>query len=339
MKPDVSVIMSVHNGALYLADAIESILQQSVENFEFIIVNDGSTDNSAEIIRSYGDRDKRIVILINEKRMGLTGSLNRALAVAKGKFIARQDADDISVADRLESQLKVFAGNSEVGLVGTAITFINKDGQPGKTLLVPENDTVIRWQMLYRNIFKHASIMIRSIVLKEHNLQYDESLIYAQDYDFWSRILMYCRGYNIQRPLVFYRVHEYQISTMFSEKQQQLADNIGAKAVNRLGVAGIGPEQQSKLRAWSRSLPEKLTRDDMAFLRKYFMLLAAFAQQPFVDPLQVRIISKKFVEYCLRSVSMHQVHDLVRSGLFLLLLRHNWSSTIFWPFRRLMGRG
>jgi glycosyltransferase involved in cell wall biosynthesis len=125
-NPKLSVIMSVHNGEKYLREAIESILNQTFTDFKFIIINDGSTDNSLAIIRSYDD--KRIRILNNGTNIGLTKSLNKALKQAKGKYIARQDADDVSLPDRFEAQLKYFVQYPEVALLGTSTYIINQEG-------------------------------------------------------------------------------------------------------------------------------------------------------------------------------------------------------------------
>lgn len=125
MKPDISVIMSVHNEERFLGASIESILNETYKNFEFIIVDDKSTDNSLEIIKKYQKKDKRIRIIKNEENIGLTKSLNRALKLAKGEFIARQDASDISKKERLAEQINFLKENSDYSVVGTDLYFIN----------------------------------------------------------------------------------------------------------------------------------------------------------------------------------------------------------------------
>ncbi len=126
-NPKVSVIMSVYNGDKYLREAIESILNQTFTDFEFIIVNDGSTDNSLEIIESYDD--ERIKTINNKKNIGLTKSLNKALKFAKGKYIARQDADDVSLPNRFEKQVEYLDSHPEVALVGTSVYLIDENGK------------------------------------------------------------------------------------------------------------------------------------------------------------------------------------------------------------------
>ena len=127
--PAISVLMSVYNGGRYLADSIRSILDQSFGDFEFLIVDDASSDGSLEIIEEFACNDKRIVILRNECNLGLTRSLNLGLDRARGKYIARQDADDISLPKRLEKQWEFLEANHEIGVMGTAYYLINACGE------------------------------------------------------------------------------------------------------------------------------------------------------------------------------------------------------------------
>jgi len=126
-NPEVTVLMSVYNGEKYLREAIDSILNQTFTDFEFLIVNDGSTDRTAEILRSYDD--PRIIIINNEKNIGLTKSLNIGLRMAKGEYIARMDADDVSMPERLQKQIELLNQKKNTGLVGTYYTIINEKGK------------------------------------------------------------------------------------------------------------------------------------------------------------------------------------------------------------------
>ena len=126
--PLISVIMPAYNAEKYIGEAIESILNQTLKDFELIIVNDASTDSTGNIIKSYAEKDSRIVVLVNENNLNIAGSLNRGISVAKGTFIARMDADDIALPERLEMQAKVMSENPQVAVVGNDIQLINESG-------------------------------------------------------------------------------------------------------------------------------------------------------------------------------------------------------------------
>ena len=147
--PLVSVVLSVYNGEKYLMNAIESILDQTYPAFEFIIVNDGSTDNSPKIIDKYRKLDNRIKVL-NQKNRGLIDSLNRGLALANGRYIARMDSDDISLPSKLEEQYNYLENNPDIGVLGTWIEMINEDGKPLKLWESPTSNHLIEWSLFFK---------------------------------------------------------------------------------------------------------------------------------------------------------------------------------------------
>lgn len=203
--PRISVVMSVYNGEKYLREAIESILRQTFTDFEFIIVNDGSTDSSLEIIQSYPD--ERIRLINNEKNIGLTKSLNKALKLAGGEYIARQDADDISLPNRFEEQMKYFEEHPETALLGTSFYRIGRDGEViGKRIALANPDNKLRQE----NQFMHGSVMFRKEVID--NLGgYNELIRYSQDYELWLRIAKHYQTRNLTRVLYQFRHHDDNI--------------------------------------------------------------------------------------------------------------------------------
>ena len=204
-KPKISVIMSVYNGEKYLREAIESILAQTFTDFEFIIVNDGSTDNSLEIMQSYDD--KRIKIINNEKNIGLTMSLNKALKEARGEYIARQDADDVSLPNRFEEQMKYFVVHPETAVLGTSKYVINKDGKILRKVIASSNPSKIPF---YANVFTHGSVMFKKLVVNELGY-YNELFRYSQDYELWLRIAKHYKISNLTQVLYKLRIHEENI--------------------------------------------------------------------------------------------------------------------------------
>src|SRR3989344_927550 len=155
-KPSVSVLMSTYNGAVYLRQAINSILNQTFTDFEFIIVDDNSTDNSGEILRSYND--PRIRIIQNNKNIGLTKSLNKGLKEAQGKYIARMDADDVSLLDRLKEQYNFLEAHPTIALVGSWAESMDEYGIVTEIRKVPTDPETIRFELVLRNCFFHSSV-------------------------------------------------------------------------------------------------------------------------------------------------------------------------------------
>ena len=187
-EPAVSVIMSVYNGHEHLSRAIESILSQTFRDFEFLIVDDGSTDDSFDIITSHSRKDPRIKVLRNEVNIGLTRSLNKALTAVRRQYIARQDSDDISLPERLKRQFDFLTTHPEVCLVGCSAIIIDSSGReirPRPYNLAPSG---IRNFMRRHNLLTHGSVMFRRGEILALG-GYREQFHYAQDYDLWLRIM------------------------------------------------------------------------------------------------------------------------------------------------------
>jgi len=194
-NPLVSVVLPVYNGAGTIRRAIDSILGQSFTDFRCIIINDGSTDNTLEILASYDD--ERINIL-NQENKGLVASLNRGILASRGKYIARMDADDIALSSRLERQVEFMERNPSVGVVGSLAKLIYSDGKE-RIRYRPIDSRAIRKNIIRINPFTHSSVMIRKEIFDKVNL-YDtlkdgSKGILVEDYDLWIRIL--ARGYGL----------------------------------------------------------------------------------------------------------------------------------------------
>ncbi len=231
-KSLISVVMSNYNtDESYLRASIESILNQTYKNFEFIIVDDCSTDNSVNVIESY--TDKRIKLIKNKENMGLTKSLNIAIKSAKGEFIARMDADDISLPQRFEKQVEFLTHNPEFIACGTAIKIIGGQKE-GKIIrrTIPDIET-FRIYLLFGNYpnIAHPTAMFNHSLLKKHNIEYDEKYLLAQDYKMWVNCSKYAPCYNLDDVLLQYRIHNKAVST---EKQQLQKDIVTQIIVEQL---------------------------------------------------------------------------------------------------------
>lgn len=204
--PKITILMSVYNGTRYLREAIESILRQTWTDYEFLIINDASTDDSREIILSF--HDSRIRLVDNSTNIGLTKSLNRGLKLAKGEIIARQDADDISYLKRLERQVQFLDNHPEVVLLGTSGRVIDEAGTPKNIILRPPVGLLaIRWYLMFENPFLHTSVMFRRNVILEKLGGYNESLVRYQDYELWSRAAQNFVVENLHDVLIDCRSH------------------------------------------------------------------------------------------------------------------------------------
>lgn len=217
--PAISVIFPVYNGEAYLQQAIQSVLEQSFRDFELIIINDGSTDNSEKIIFSFND--PRIIYLKNESNSGLIFTLNRAIALAKGNYIARMDADDICLSERLEKQKDFLDKNPEIDVVGSLIRFIDEnsqpDGQPVFDKKTISNES-IRKILPTENSFSHPTIMARSAILKEFKYKSYQKNI--EDYDLWLRLQNnHKKMAKIPEVLLLYRIHSESITLAHLKKR------------------------------------------------------------------------------------------------------------------------
>jgi len=219
---DVSVVMAVHNGERYLAQAINSVLCQTRKEFEFVIVNDGSTDETAAILRAYAVADDRVCVLANSDRRGLAQCMNKAIAKSSGRFIARMDADDIALPCRLAVQAETLDTYPGIAVVGSNAIIINEMNERTGRTWVPQMPDTIRATCLVENPFIHPSVMIRREVLTDLGLTYDETFPVTQDFRLWSQILPTASGMNIERPLMFVRRHGASVSVNNRSLQHQM---------------------------------------------------------------------------------------------------------------------
>ena len=215
--------MSVFNNEKYLNESIESIVNQSYKNFEFIIIDDASFDKSAEILKDWLNKDYRIKVVTNKENIGLTKSLNKAIKIAQGEYIARQDGDDISLPQRFEKQIEFLEKHPEIKILGTFGYIIDKQGNIlGKEILSTS------FKKIKRNLIKRNSLMHNSVIIKKEIIDkvggYDEKFKTSQDYELWFRILRIAKGDNLPLFLVKKRYHPDMIS--IKKDKDQLINTI-----------------------------------------------------------------------------------------------------------------
>lgn len=238
MTPKVTVLMTVYNGEKFLAEAIDGILNQTFRDFEFLIINDGSTDGSREIIKSY--EDPRINLVDNETNIGLTASLNRGLSLAGGEYIARQDADDISLPGRLEKQISILERNLEIALLGSWYLEIDESGNPLREYKLPCEPLQISWDSIFYCSF--STVVFRRELVLNNVGSYDESFRYAQDWELYSKIARTHTAVNIGECLVKYRLHSRSMTDTYGSVVQSEIDKV--RTMNIGYYVGLDPSRK-----------------------------------------------------------------------------------------------
>lgn len=246
-RPAISVLMTVYNAGRHLAPAVESILSQSFRDFEFVIVDDASTDGSLEVLKALAAGDGRIRVIENSINKGQTACLNQGLGEARGRWIARQDADDVSLPGRLEAQWRVVCSVPDLVLVGVNGWIIHEAGGVAGMIHVPLRDSGIRWAMGWRNPFIHTGVMFRS-----GDGCYDEEFRICQDWELWSRLAERGRVANVGQRLVAYRHVERSLSHSAGDRTERECVEI----VGRIWRSGYGqaPSEPELLAAFRRGL-------------------------------------------------------------------------------------
>ncbi|MBN2503049.1 MAG: glycosyltransferase [Anaerolineales bacterium] len=342
--PLVSVLMSVYDNASTLHAALDSILAQTLTDFEFIVIDDASPDNSKIIIHEY--TDSRFVLIENEGNLGLTAALNVGLRSAKGKYVARMDADDIALPTRLEKQITYLEQHPEVGILGTAAEVIGAEGESQGIARRPQADLAIRWMSLLANPFLHPTVMFRWELLVEHSLSYDERFSTAQDYDLWCRLLEHTQGANLAEPLLQYRL-SHGITGEHRQSQLRNHDIIAAESIARiLPGFSIASDRVSALRALTAG--HAAFEDDpdpqrIVLLNDYLNLFTVFAAKHHHHPDLGKL--KQHVAWEVADLALRRPLRPGWSGILMRLVRIAPGFSLRLPlalaragYRRLRGR-
>ena len=218
MLPEISVIMSVYNGEAYLEEAIDSIRNQTFTNWELIVINDCSTDSTGQILADFADKDARIRIHNNEVNLKLPRSLNKAISLCRGKYIARMDADDISLPDRLEKQYRFMEENSDVALSSCRFMTVKNGVYASGGAGGRSDHEALRAMLLVTNPILHPGVIAKAQVIKQ--FLYDSSLTCTEDLELWTRMAMMGQRMQILPEfLMIYRLHDKQITRTTIERQ------------------------------------------------------------------------------------------------------------------------
>ncbi len=224
--------MAVFNGSRYVRKAIESILKQSFSNFELIIINDCSTDETDSIIRSFSD--PRIRVLTNSKNLGLPLTLNRGLKESRYEYIARMDVDDISHPERLDKQVDFLDAHPGTGICGTWIQLF-EDGKE-EAIRYPTDSASIKSSLLFSSSIAHASIMARRDIILQNKLAYSNDYPCAEDYELWVRCSKVTEFYNIPEVLYYYRLHPGQETQKNAGRKTVSTEKVRLNQIRDLGI-------------------------------------------------------------------------------------------------------
>jgi glycosyltransferase involved in cell wall biosynthesis len=318
--PLISILLPVYNAENYVQETIASILAQTYTHFELIVINDGSTDRSQEIIDSFND--KRIITLKNEHNIRLIATLNLGLQKAKGKYIARIDADDIMLPNRISKQVMFLEENLDYGMVGSYVqTFGDVEG----SIFYPLDDASIRYTSMFYNPFVHSTVMLRASVIATNLLDYDSTMLHVEDYALWIQIMRVSKVANLPEILVRYRVHAFQISTTYSAIQQ-----VNTMVVQQNYLQSLGFSCQDALLISKLFSTISLDFDFLMYLLKKVHLfgetiqLQEFSERFRKDILRftkTQILSKKTISFSQLNKIRKNKHHFTSKQFFSLTLK------------------
>jgi hypothetical protein len=296
-NPKVTVLMSVHNAERYLGAAIDSILKQTFRDFEFLIIDDGSTDNSVSLIQRYDDI--RISLLRNDGNLGLAASLNKGLQLAKGDYVARMDADDISSPERLACQVRFLDSHPAVGVCGSWVRLF-----PGFNNYIwkfHRDSEDIRCRQFYKVGVAHPAVMMRRRFFTDHGLLYDPGYRLAEDYELWGRAIRHMEFANIQKTLLDYRISSDQTCSRNGAEQKGVVATLRLQRLQELGIEPTPDQQQLHEAIMNDTLPTG--QGSLALAELWLLRLDAANREAGVYPalLFTRHICYLWFEICCRS--------------------------------------
>lgn len=306
----ITVLMPVFNSELFVKEAIESILNQSYKNFEFLIINDGSTDQSHAIISSF--LDSRIKYVNNKVNKGIVNTLNEGLVLSKGKYIARMDADDIAMPDRLTKQAAFLTANPTYKLCGSMAIAIDATGKEINNLNRPQHSAKIKVFNLFRNAFIHPTIMADAETIKK--FAYSENFKYAEDYFLFSQITMSYPVANLHERLLQYRIHGESIT---SKKKAEMVQSELKTIAYLLSFLFDKVDQQSLLVHHSILRPEDAAFSEHEIEHHLVNILRANRKkQVFNQRLLSKQLQKDWYNYLLKSNNKSSLGKFIGSDLF-----------------------
>lgn len=313
-RPLVSVIMPVFNAEPYIKDSLQSILSQTYKNLEVLIVDDVCTDGSMQVVVAIPD--SRVKIIRNEKNLGLAASINKAIRLSTGQYLARMDADDVALPERIDRQVAFLEKNQAVDIIGTAMRFTGYSQYLSNFPILHQE---CRIQLLFNVCFGHPTVIFRRNVFDDPMNFYDESLKqYSEEYDLWCRLSNRHRFHNLNEPLLLYRTYPPGIKVEAEELRKRNTLLIQEKYLNSL----FGPVSARDFSIHTQlSLMEIVhDRKELKECDEWLQRLIALneTKKEFEEKSFSKILAKRFFEFCYSNSAR---------GLFVLFYyyRSNWA--------------
>ena len=312
--PLVSILMPAYNCEKYIAEAIRSMLSQTFSDFEFLIINDGSTDRTGKIIHSF--EDNRIKIINNQTNVGIVSSLNNGIKLAQGELIARMDADDWSYPFRLAKQVALLKDNPEIGVCGSTISLWDGVDVVGNWVY-PTNDDEIKANLFLKCSFAHPTVMYRKSLFSKNSLSYKAEFFPAEDYELWTKMARITNFHNFKDPLLKYRRSEAQISTTKNKDQDNVTFAIAWNQVLKLEIVDSADYRSLHKGFLCGPWPNNL--NELQKLAKWLelILLANNKLNLFNNKYFSTELAKRYWKICYFSTSRHfKAIDLYRNSDF-----------------------
>lgn len=333
MYPLVSVVIPCFNSGMYMREAIESIMNQSYSELEIILIDDGSTDNTLDIIQELSMLDSRIKLVRNEQNLKLVNTLNKGIALCKGKYIARMDADDIAYPLRIEKQVAYMEMHPEIGLLGSFIEEFNDKGTIGRGIQ-PISDERIRAYIFTASAFFHPGVLLRKDVLSEYNLKYEEQFTIGQDHALWINMLQHTKAANIPEILLRYRVNAQSLTQVSNRNRS--SRRVVLKAIYKSAISKIGlqlSEEELSLYACSMAKQDviEFMDTDVSELIKLYEKVIDYAvkNQGINRNYLKKYLAFRFVAFIFYTNAMKQPYQVIKSifssyfyvGIYAFIMR------------------
>ncbi|MEO1590175.1 MAG: glycosyltransferase family 2 protein, partial [Cyanobacteria bacterium J06632_22] len=302
VSPEVSVVMAAYNDAAYLVQAMDSLLGQRFRDFEVIVFDDASTDATWEILSRYAQQDGRVRAIQNAANMGLTASLNQGFALAQGKYIARMDADDVSLTHRLGTQVAYMNAHPTVAACGSWVKTI---GNPsGHVWRHPTQADEVRYSLLFRSVLVHPTVVIRRSVMEQLGMAYNPAYVYAQDYALWAELAQQFPLVNLPQVLLQYRCHARQRGQAHQADQQAVADQVRRQQLAHLEIAFTASEFECHRQVGTHSVPATVASVEAA--EAWLLRLSRYCQDrdPAATEAIRRVFGREWFGVCDRTASL-----------------------------------
>ena len=331
--PLVSVVMPAYDAERFVGEAVESLLSQSFGDLEVVVVDDGSRDGTVAVLDGFAD--PRLVVLRHGANRGISAALNTGLEAVRGELIAFQDADDVSLPERLAEQVALFDARPELAVAGSAVELIDEGGAHVGFKGEPPTDTGIRWRALFTAPFVHSTQMVRGAIVRRHGLRHPD-VPASVDYPFSTRLLEHGTGLNDERALVRRRLHGAQLTALAAERQDEVSAAVLRENFARLGIE-VTEDDARRLRGFYYDPPLRFGAEEWRLTGLVLDAAAGLARRPGIDRAELRGIVRGVIDSTLAR-SRRDLRGLAGAGLAGRLLRVDPAWTLAAPVRQVVRR-